>query len=94
VDTVEESLAYYVALQKAASPLKCTCTRKAATPSACGRASYRSRNGRAWWKHSLRPGTGFPLKKRPWYFARAPILPCYFRNSVCAWRERGHQVGF
>jgi len=33
VDSVEESLAYYVALQKAGVPLKCTCTRKAVTPS-------------------------------------------------------------
>jgi len=44
VDGVEQSLAYYVALQKAGVPLKCTCTRKAVTPSACGRASCRSRN--------------------------------------------------
>jgi len=29
--------------KKPASPLKCTCTRKAVTPSACDRASHRSR---------------------------------------------------
>jgi len=49
VDGVEQSLAYYVALQKGIY------MRKAATPSEYLEAICRSRNGRGWWKYGWGP---------------------------------------
>ncbi len=50
VDTVYDSLAYYIALKKAEFPWRCICMRRAGMRLVCGARSFRLRDGRSWWR--------------------------------------------
>lgn len=50
IDTVQNSLRYYTAVEKARIPVESTCMRRVGMHLGCAARSCRSRDGLSWWK--------------------------------------------